>query len=67
MLIFGDDDIKILPSNCFVRFKQTIVSTQSSTSGFVVYASDHTRDDVCTQSSDDGSLCYHTKTTSRSD
>ena len=35
MLTFGDDDIKILPSNCFVRFKQTIVSTQSSTLGCV--------------------------------
>ena len=29
--------------------------------------SDHTRDDVRTQSSKNGSLCYRTKTTSRSD
>ncbi len=29
--------------------------------------SDHTRDDVRTQSSKDSSLCYRTKTTSRSD
>ena len=29
--------------------------------------SDHTRDDVRTQSSKDGSLYYRTKTTSRSD
>ena len=32
-----------------------------------MYASDHTRDDVRTQSSKGGSLCYRTKTTSRSD